>query len=157
MAKILFKGNDFRLANILNSNAELIAIPVNTVGTPGAGLAKQFAIRFPEETKAYRLLCKSGLLRTGHPQIIADRFLMFPTKQYWSYPSQLTWIEDGLKATSLLITENGFGSIALPKLGCGCGELDWKPVFRLILSQLNSLNIDIEVYATMAESIGLSL
>jgi O-acetyl-ADP-ribose deacetylase (regulator of RNase III) len=48
--------------DIFESNADLLVNPVNCVGTMGAGLAKLFKNRYPDNYLAYLKSCKEGEL-----------------------------------------------------------------------------------------------
>jgi len=120
--------------NIWDESSAHIVIPVSCVGVMGAGLAKQCAQRHPDVLKSYKIACASKEIRPGHPLMI-KKFIMFPTKDHWRDPSQLVWIEDGLRQIPELI--EGIQKLAIPRIGCGLGELDWehqvKPLcFRLL-------------------------
>jgi len=71
--------------DILNLKEEdlAIVIPVNCVGVMGAGLAKQFADKYPELEKSYRQCCLDRSISIGHC-VLEDsshgKFIYFPTK-----------------------------------------------------------------------------
>lgn len=124
--------------NILQSSATYITIPVNCAGVMGAGLALAARNASPQMYKAYKAACYSGKINIGRIALY-DRFILFPTKQHWRDPSQLSYIEDGMRSlvdhlvglqeqrpSSSIIT------IALPKLGCGLGGLKWEDVSSIV-------------------------
>lgn len=130
--------------DIWDESSAHIVIPVNCVGIMGAGLAKQCARRHPEVLDPYRSACKSGEIRPGHPVMIG-RFVMFPTKNHWRNPGQLIWIEVGLKRIPELV--EGIQRLAVPRIGCGLGQLDWKSQVKpLCLTLLCDLPIDVIIY-----------
>lgn len=121
------------MKDILKSDAELILIPVNCVGVMGAGLAKQFKEKFPHLYSQYRKLCESNAIDVGkEPVVLCGKWCMFPTKKHWKNPSKLEYIESGLKKLS----ETEYKTIAVPKLGCGCGGLNWNDVKQLVIKYL---------------------
>ena len=113
--------------DLLASDAfQAIANPVNCVGTMGAGLARQFAKRYPEILPPYRTACRTGKLRPGqvllhrlrqdhHPHYVVN----FPTKDHFNGSSRLTWIEQGLRDMYPKLEEEGITTLALPALGTG--------------------------------------
>jgi O-acetyl-ADP-ribose deacetylase (regulator of RNase III) len=111
----------------------------------GAGLAKAFADQFDDEmVPDYVSACKSGSLRPGRVQLVriySSHYAVvnFPTKDDWRQPSRLEWIESGLESLRKLVLARGITSIALPKLGCGLGGLDWRDVKPLIERYLSDL------------------
>ena len=129
--------------SIFDTDAEIIANPVNCIGISGAGLAKQFAKRFPDETRAYQLACSEGLLELGGPPLMQSIYAQpgkyicyFPTKHYWREASQLSKIELSLAYLADQLEAMNAKSIALPKLGCGLGQLEWHDVRESILQML---------------------
>jgi O-acetyl-ADP-ribose deacetylase (regulator of RNase III) len=134
--------------NILNEPADAIVIPVNTVGVPGAGLAKAWAALDPAAANHYKSLCQRGQIRTGRVFVPICRtgfiWLLFPTKQHWRNPSRIEWVDQGLVDLRRAALE--LRSLALPALGCGLGGLPWDVVWRLIESHLGGLTIPILVY-----------
>lgn len=56
--------------DILRDPAEAIVIPVNTMGVPGAGLAKAWAKKDPDAAGIYKALCEKGLVKVGEINII---------------------------------------------------------------------------------------
>jgi len=133
--------------NILDSTCRWITIPVNCVGTMGAGLAKGAAKKFPQQEKAYKQYCTSKELRIGVIKICSP-LIFFPTKDNWRNPSELVFISNGLDALRRLYSasKGRLGSIAIPALGCGLGGLEWSLVKPLIEKYLGDLDIYVEVY-----------
>ena len=133
--------------DILMDPAEAIVIPVNTMGVPGAGLAKAWAKKDPEAAGVYQALCEKGLVTIGEINIIIhgdSRWIMFPTKEHWKHPSQLEWIEKGLMDLQPQVT--GLESLAVPALGCGLGGLEWNHVRQLLEKYLTPLSASITIY-----------
>ena len=77
--------------------------------------------------------------------------LNFPTKNDWRRPSQIEWVDDGLKILRDHYQELGITSLALPPLGCGLGGLDWADVWPLIQKHLGDLPIEIELWVPDGE------
>jgi len=133
--------------DILMDPAEAIVIPVNTVGMPGAGLAKAWAKKDPDAAGVYKSLCEKGLVTIGEINIIIhgdSRWIMFPTKEHWKHPSRLEWIEKGLMDLQPQVM--GLESLAVPALGCGLGGLEWNDVQRLLEKYLTPLPASITIY-----------
>ena len=133
--------------DILMDPAEAIVIPVNTVGVPGAGLAKAWAKKDPDAAGVYQALCEKGLVTIGEINIVIhgdSRWIMFPTKEHWKHPSRLEWIEKGLIDLQPQVT--GLESMAVPALGCGLGGLEWNHVRQLLEKYLTPLSASITIY-----------
>ena len=58
--------------SIFEIDAEAIVNPVNCVGVSGAGLARQFARRYPENDRLYRQACTEGRVTPGRGLITRD-------------------------------------------------------------------------------------
>ncbi len=137
--------------NILNSSMQTIINPVNCVGIMGKGLALSYKKKYPEMFNDYKDKCKNNEIKIGKPHIykINSEFqiLNFPTKIHYRNKSHINYIESSLK----FIVENykslNITSLAIPRIGCGLGGLDWEnEVYPLILSYIKSLDIPIEIY-----------
>ena len=135
--------------NLFTSNAKVLVNTVNTVGVMGKGIAADFKKIYPEMFEEYKQRCENGSLDIGVLDLYRTSnkwILNFPTKKHWRSPSTVEYIEKGLqtlvqKATKMQITD-----IAMPKLGCGNGGLDWetqvKPIVEKYLKK-SPLNISI--------------
>lgn len=144
---ITYKNED-----IFNCNTEIVVNPVNTEGISGKGLALMFKNRFPNNFEKYSQKCKDNEFHIGDILLVKIQnffnprgIVNFPTKDKWRYPSRVDYIEKGLKSLSKLMINNNIKSVAIPKLGCGLGELDWdKEVKPLVEKYLK--DFDVEVY-----------
>lgn len=142
----------FVKGNMFDCKAEALVNPVNCKGISGAGLALSFKMLFPKNFIEYRDACHNKRLvigtvfvtenKSGSPKFIVN----FPTKKDWRDDSDLKFIDSGLRALSAWIKENAIKSIAIPKLGCGCGHLPWLMVKELIIALLGRLDCDIYIY-----------
>ncbi|RMG31027.1 MAG: phosphatase [Bacteroidetes bacterium] len=142
-----FKGN------LLHADAEALVNTVNTVGVMGKGIALQFKENFPQNYKAYKEAVKRREVEIGKMFVWerqgAERphyIINFPTKTHWRFPSQLSYITDGLKDLRQVILDKGIQSVAIPPLGCGNGGLDWQVVKPLILEALKDLPAKLIIY-----------
>lgn len=137
---------NFVKGDIFQSKCELITITVNCVGVMGAGIARRCKELYPATYRQYREKCQTGKYKPGQPIMTnIDRpLLLFPTKDDWRKDSRYHWIQEGLQRIAR--NTDKFDSIAIPPLGCGHGNLDWKRVRRMIQDELGHLEIYIEVY-----------
>lgn len=129
------------MGDLFNCGVQTVVCPVNTVGVMGAGLALRFSKRFPGLLQAYRSHCRSGALRVG-TLIVVDiprcdrKILLFPTKEHFSKPSELDWIEQGARVLVESYEQLGITEVAFPPVGCGCGELDYVKMVRPALRKI---------------------
>lgn len=126
--------------DILESNADVLVNPVNCQGIMGAGLALQFRKKYPEMFKSYFRYCMKGKLRLGglfeyrlHYEDRGQKIIIcFPTKNKVEESSKLLYIEMGIVTLIQRFEHIGITTIAIPKLGCGLGGLQWKDVNALL-------------------------
>jgi len=139
--------------NILESNAQAIVNPVNTVGVMGKGLALQIRESFPNVYDIYRNACKLGKVQIGKMFVVStgldsypEYIINFPTKKHWKEKSKLQYIQQGLDDLIKVIQQRNIHSIALPAIGCGLGGLDWNVVYEVIDMKLSSLPDSIAIF-----------
>ena len=133
--------------NLFESNADVLVNPVNCVGAMGAGIAQQFAKRFPELEDAYKQRCLSNKIHPGDVWCFQTEdldILNVATKNHWRDESKLEWVDKGLMQIADILEVGNYASVAIPALGCGLGRLKWEDVKYLIkehLGELTGINI----------------
>ena len=137
--------------NIFNSNAQTLVNTINCVGVMGKGLALEFKNKYPAMFDKYKSFCDKGVFKPGVLWIYKAEdgkwILNFPTKVDWRNPSEMSYIEDGLKKFVEIWEEKGIKSIAFPLLGCHNGGLDPEEVIPLMEKYLNKCEgLDVTIY-----------
>ena len=136
--------------DLLTSSAQTLVNTVNCVGVMGKGIALLFKNRFPEMFEDYRRRCEAGEVRLGQPYVwrglLPPQVLNFPTKDHWRSVSRLEDIVAGLDHLEAHYREWGITSLAVPPLGCGNGQLEWRVVGPTLYRHLSRLDIPIELY-----------
>ena len=126
---------EYKSGDILSEPA--FAVPVNLVGTMGAGLALKVAHRWPDCVSAYKAACRSGALAVGSVSVWHQpggvRLFMTPTKVHWRSKSTALLVETSVYALLDECGRQGVACVAVPKLGCGLGGLRWSEVRPLIV------------------------
>ncbi len=139
------------IGDILQSKSQTLINTVNCVGIMGKGIAYEFKKLFPEMFKDYKDRCDRGEVVLGKPYIYKGLFppwiINFPTKKDWRSISRIKEIQIGLEYLIEYYQEWGVESLAIPPLGCGNGQLDWRDVGPIIFQALNKIDIKIEMYA----------
>ena len=138
------------IGNLFESKAQTIVNAVNCVGVMGKGIALEFKKRFPDMFRDYERRCKRKEVSLGHPYLYNAKLpyvLNFPTKDHWRSASNLADIEKGLQYLFEHYTEWGTTSIAVPALGCGAGQLEWRIVGPVLYQYLSKMDIPVELYA----------
>jgi O-acetyl-ADP-ribose deacetylase (regulator of RNase III) len=149
MSKLLFvKGN------MLESKCEALVCPVNCEGVMGAGVAKLFRDKkeFGRANELYKQACVSGQFSPGSvltvlPPDAKEKIVIYvATKMHWTNDSQLQWIEQGIYNLYKAIHYYSIGSVAMPALGCGKGQLPWPAVELMIKAVFEDTYKNVEVY-----------
>lgn len=133
---------EYSNGSIFDADVEVLINPVNCVGVMGAGLAKEFKVRYPLQYSEYARVCKKGYVMVGVPLWIPDSgqtIIHLPTKHHWKDQSTLEGITKGISNLVKMTRFNEFESIAIPALGCGLGGLNWSDVLPIMLSKLETL------------------
>lgn len=141
--------------NIVNDTADVLVCTTNCVGVMGKGIALAFKNKWPSILKPYQQDCLHDLLQPGSCKFyqIPEKTLFrrrewvaFCTKNHWNAPSRYEWIATGLKNLYLeLEKRNRNETVAIPRLGCGNGGLDWKEVKPMMYDILEVLP-DVRIY-----------
>ena len=140
--------------NLLESEAEALVNTVNTVGVMGKGIALQFKEAYPENFRVYYNACRKKELHIGNVLIVEDSNLTsgpkiivnFPTKTHWRYPSEYSYIGQGLQSLRREIISRHIRSIAIPPLGSHNGGLDWLRVKQMVEQALADVDCDVYLY-----------
>jgi O-acetyl-ADP-ribose deacetylase (regulator of RNase III) len=139
------------VGDILQSKAQTLINTVNCVGIMGKGIALEFKKRFPEMFEDYVKRCERHEVKLGVPYLyktlLPPQIINFPTKDHWKSVSRISDIERGLQHLLSHYKEWGVISLAIPPLGCGNGQLEWKAVGPLIYRCAKQLDIPVELYA----------
>jgi O-acetyl-ADP-ribose deacetylase (regulator of RNase III)/uncharacterized protein YwgA len=137
--------------NLLDSKAQTLVNTVNCVGVMGKGIALEFKNHFPKMYQDYLDKCKRGDVKLGRPYLYRGDgepwILNFPTKDHWRSVSRIKDIEKGLQYLADNYKQWGIQSLAVPPLGCGHGQLEWKVVGRTLYRYLSRMEIPVELYA----------
>jgi O-acetyl-ADP-ribose deacetylase (regulator of RNase III) len=161
--------------DLLQIDADALVNTVNCEGYMGKGIAKAFAKdrRFNPKKKLgapkvgleadYVERCAAGTVKPGKPYVwerstiienvglfpidsAVPRFVInLPTKEYFRYPSEIAWVDEGLRRLPELIAQHSITSLAMPAPGCGNGGLAWSAVKQLIEKHLGDLTIEVIV------------
>jgi hypothetical protein len=157
------------------SHMQTLTISVNVVGIMGKGLASRAKYQFPDVYVFYQDICRKRVLKMGRPHLykretsldrqLADDpsslpdlntnkwFLLFPTKRHWRESSDISGIEEGLRWVRSNYKAEGIQSLAIPALGCGLGNLDWRDVGPLMCGYLAGLEIQVAIYLPQEQEI----
>jgi O-acetyl-ADP-ribose deacetylase (regulator of RNase III) len=123
------------------AHSEALVIPTNAYGINGAGLALAATMMWPLTMCRYgqdasRKYGEFPYVPGGvwsWPGDADVRLILAATKDHYSKPSQMPWIEKCCAGIEAEVAKHSIRSIGIPALGVGCGRLPWAEVRRVIL------------------------
>lgn len=131
----------YREGSIFETEADSIVCPVNCVGVMGKGLALEFKKRWYGSYCEYANMCSRNAVFPGSVFLTSD-WIGAATKDHWRSPSRIEWVDECLKRLSYYSRD----VIAIPQLGCGCGELEWRDVEPLYRKHFDGRSVLAEVW-----------
>ncbi|HKZ54728.1 MAG TPA: macro domain-containing protein [Anaerolineales bacterium] len=136
---------------MFESTAQTLVNTVNCVGVMGKGIALEFRKRFPEMFDDYVSRCSRSEVGLGRPYIfrrpVPPWILNFPTKDHWRSLARVDDIVAGLEYVLRNYREWGITSLAVPPLGTGQGQLEWRIVGPILYRYLSHLDVPVDLYA----------
>lgn len=140
--------------DLFTSDAPALAHGVNTTGTMAGGIAAQFAQRWPGILGGYQFQCYTGALEPGEIQVYeapnGPLVYNLATQRFPGADARLHWITSALANMRAHMQVRGLDRVAMPRIGCGIGGLNWQDVEPLIA--LASEGITVEVWTLHQEA-----
>ena len=140
-----------QIGDLFKSQSQTLVNTVNCEGVMGKGIALEFKKRFPDMFSDYLKRSELQQVRLGEPYLYKSLshqwILNFPTKDRWRMATKLEDIVRGLKYLLAHYEKWGISSLAVPPLGCGQGQLEWRVVGRTLYLYLAKMRIPVELYA----------
>ncbi len=143
--------------DILLSRADVIVQGVGINDPMDKGLALALRTKYPAMHKDFLRWChqhntkpgEAWVWQTGDDWRIVNLITqdIIDRHEYHIGKATLSNVKHALDALAKLIAKEGFGSIALSKLGTGSGDLDWDDVWPLIEISLGNVDIPVYVYS----------
>lgn len=137
--------------DIFQSPAHYIVIPVNTYGVAGAGLALKMKEQSPCWFYYYKRGCRKKEFHIDALSITRvpdwhQGIISVATKGHWKERSSPERIERIFSELVKLSESTPLSSVAIPPIGCGRGELDYKQHFAPAAHrQLQSARFDARI------------
>ena len=135
--------------DMFKTDCQTITIPVNIVGVMGAGLANYTKKRWPSVEVIYKRHCSRKLFKSKLlvVPIEDDKQLLFlPTKNHWSENSNEWLVNRSLEMLAHDYKELGIKTLAIPKIACGRGNMDFDEIKALIYKHLDPIPVPVKIY-----------
>ncbi len=134
--------------NLFDATTDALAHGCNIQGKMGAGIATEFRIRFPEMFQDYKNKCEEGIFRLGEGYMYLNRekphIINLATQS--SQGAKIQNIDTALAWFAESYEELGIQSVAMPRIGCGLGKLEWEVVDPLVRKYFEKSNLMVEVW-----------
>lgn len=143
--------------DIFTTLAPAIGHGVNVDGVMGAGIALTIKERYPEMYELYRDHCSKGGLEPGGmllygPTPLDGKYIMnIASQDRPGARAKYEWIHQGLSTALGACDHYGLSAIAIPKIGCGIGGLEWDKVLQIVHHLAPYYKADIEVWTYKPE------
>ncbi|MGD8455529.1 MAG: macro domain-containing protein [Anaerolineales bacterium] len=139
------------VGDIFESDVQTLVNTVNCVGVMGKGIALGFKERYPQMYKDYVGKCDRGEVKLGYPylykSVVPPWIINFPTKDHWRSLAKVDDIIKGLEYLLDYYKDWGITSLAVPPLGAGLGQLEWRIIGPILYEYLNKMDIPVELFA----------
>ena len=138
-----------RSGDLFTSDAYALMHGVNCSSVMGAGIAPLFKAKFEGMFDAYVKACKSGELVPGGVFIWSVGAVTVYNAASQNRPgadASLEWLESSVRFALHDADMWELEKIALPRIGCGIGGLDWADVEPLLRKLAGEFRTDLEVW-----------
>jgi O-acetyl-ADP-ribose deacetylase (regulator of RNase III) len=132
---------EFKTGNLFSYAADGYAHGCNCQGVMGAGIALEFRDRYPEMFAEYRKRCRDGSFNLGSCFAWkAPSGQMIYNLGTQIRPGRYATLESVEVALTTMLRISGMNNppghlIAIPRIGCGLGGLNWNDV-RLVIERV---------------------
>jgi O-acetyl-ADP-ribose deacetylase (regulator of RNase III) len=144
MTRLIHRDGD-----MFTSDAPAQAQGVNVDGLMGAGIAPIFKRKHPAMFEEYARLCAEGVLLPGEVHAwVSPEITIFnvASQDRPGANARIEWLESSMSEALAQAEQMGFDRIAMPRIGCGIGGLDWADVEPLLERLAGEQTCDIEVW-----------
>jgi len=135
--------------SLFDSPTKVIAHGANTLGIMGAGIARSIKAIYPNNFKTYNEKCLKGEFKLGDVLLVEDNKRIVAnlgTQNELGAHASL----QAVKLSFVLLMEElqklGLKEVAIPKIGCGIGGLEWKDVREIVEEVSENYGVTVLVY-----------
>ncbi|MFE6967085.1 macro domain-containing protein [Agromyces sp. NPDC057679] len=140
-----------RTGDLFTTDAPAIGHGVNVdPGVMGSGIAVLFRDRFPAMHAAYKVLCSRGDFPVGTVMIwesSTPTVYNIASQDRPGKNAQLEWLRTGVEAALQDTDARGYDRLALPRIGCGIGGLNWDEVEPVLAELAAAHTTDLEIWS----------
>jgi O-acetyl-ADP-ribose deacetylase (regulator of RNase III) len=135
--------------DMFSAETDAFAHGVNCQGVMGAGVAREMARRYPDMVMAYRERCTRKRMVAGEVMTWEGPPTVFnlATQVHPGANARLAWVQASLASLIDKAEDLDIRSVAMPRIGCGIGGLDWMDVRPLVERQACQTKIELRVYS----------
>jgi O-acetyl-ADP-ribose deacetylase (regulator of RNase III) len=125
---------EYHKGDLLASDEAVLAHGCNTHGVMGAGIAAQFSVRYPQMQAEYSKLCSQKHFVPGSAMrwdelgigLVPQRIIFNLATQDRPGPhARCEWVYLSFRNMAEQMMALRLDRVAIPKIGCGIGGLDW--------------------------------
>lgn len=138
-----------RSGSLFDSSLTSLGQGVNIRGVMGAGIAVEFRRRFPQMYEHYREVCRLGALDPGYVHRFRENGINIYNIASQDEPgrhARVRWLRSGLERSLEIVADNGESGLAIPRIGCGIGGLEWDEVEEVIDEVADDFGVKVEVW-----------
>ena len=142
-----------RNGDLFGTDAKAVGHGVNVRGAMGAGIAVAFRQRWPQMYEEYRKVCRDGVLVPGgcyawetEDEDRIGLVLNLASQDDPGPNASISWLDSSATCAAAAAIERGIDRIAIPRIGCGIGGLDWDEVEQTLRRIEEETGIEFEVW-----------
>lgn len=144
--------------DLLQSGEPVIAHGCNCRGKMGSGIAVAFRTLYPDMYKHYARMCEEGKLKPGDifPWVMREEqggtvlkneaVINLMTQLEPGPDARLQAIQTSMTRAVNFVRGCGLTTIAIPRIGCGIGGLEWSHVEGVLECLAEQGDVEIHVY-----------
>lgn len=135
--------------DLFDSRADALAHGCNVRGKMRAGVANEFRVRFPEMYEDFRWRCRRDLfpLGSGYVYYNEEKPHVINLATQAQEGATLELLESAFRWLAQAEFDEPIKRVAMPRIGCGLGGLEWREVRSLLEDCLLCSRLTIEVWA----------
>ncbi len=137
-------------SDLFDLEVDAFAHGCNLSGIMNAGIAREFKARYPDMFMEYNAYCRAGTFSLGdvhfyRPQDGRPNVINVGIQETTESRAIIEYVERGLEKIQESYGVWKINSIAMPRIGCGLGGLDWKDVRKVVERVFGSSDLSVVV------------